>query len=139
MIGSRVRIVRMIRVLPLALVIACSGLSAAPPQRDVSSREARRAGEQRQQEAQKQAKRAQREAKQRQKELAREIKRRDSERRAEAKQLAKSRRAQGEQIEARAGQPQAPPEPTKKDGPNRDQPSPIERLRGYSGTDSKQQ
>ena len=138
MIGSRVRIVRMIRVLPLALVVACSGLSAAPPQRDISSREARRAGEQRQQEAQEQAKRAQREAKQRHKEVTREIKRRDKERRRETEQFTSSRRKQGEQVEARAGQPQQPAAAPNSDGPSRDQPSPIERLRGYSSGESKQ-
>jgi len=131
--------VKRIRLLPIGLVFACLGLIAAPPQRDASPREARQLGEERQKDARGQAKRAQREAEQRQKEVAREIKRRDSERRREAKQLTKSRRKQGEQVEARAGQPQKPAAPPKSDGPGKDQPSPIERLRGYSGAEPKQQ
>lgn len=129
-----------IRLLPIGLVFACLGLIAAPPQRDASPREAREIAKERQKDARGRAKRAQREAKQNQKEVAREIKRRDSERRREAKQLTKSRRKQGEQVEARAGQPVKPaPPPSQGDGPGKDQPSPIERLRGYSGAEPKQQ
>jgi hypothetical protein len=124
--------------LPIGLVFACLALIAAPPQRDVSAREARQIGKERQKDAQRQAKRAQREARQRQKDVAREIKRRDSERRRETKQLTKSRRQQGKQVEARAGQPEKPPPPPKSAGPGKDQPSPIERLRGYSGAESSQ-
>lgn len=130
---------KVVRLLPVALIFACLGLVAAPPQRDVSPREARRIGEERQKDARGRAKRAQREAKQNQKEVAREIERRDKDRRREAEQLTKSRRKQGEQVEARAGQPQQPAAPPKSDGPSKDQPSPIERLRGYSGGESKQQ
>lgn len=126
---------KLIRLLPLGLVFVCLPL---PAQRDVSPREARQIGEDRQKDARKQAKRAQREAKQRQKEVARQIERRDSERRSEAKQLTKARKKQGQQVEARAGQPEKPTEPPKTDGPTRNQPSPIERLRGYSGSDPKQ-
>jgi hypothetical protein len=135
MIGSRSRFVQLFRLLPLGLVFVCLPLQA---QRDVSPGEARQIGEDRQKDARKQAKRAQRQAKHRQEEIAREIKRRDRERRSEAKQLTKARKKQGEQVEARAGQPEKPAEPPKADGPNRDQPSPIERLRGYSGADPKQ-
>ena len=126
---------KLIRLLPLVLVFVCLPL---PAQRDVSPREARQIGEDRQKDAKRQAKRAQREARRRQKEVARQIKRRDRERRNEAEQLTKARKKQGEQVEARAGQPEKPAEPPKADGPNRDQPSPIERLRGYSAPDPKQ-
>ena len=135
MIVSRTSLVKLIRLLPLGLVFICLPL---PAQRDASPREVRQIGEDRQKDARKQAKRAQREAKQRQKEVARQIERRDSERRSEAKQLTKARKKQGQQVEARAGQPEKPAEPPKTDGPTRDQPSPLERLRGYSDSDPKQ-
>ena len=135
MIVSRTSLVKLIRLVPLGLVFLCLPL---PAQRDASPRGARQIGEDRQKDARKQAKRAQREAKQRQKEVARQIERRDSERRSEAKQLTKARKKQGQQVEARAGQPEKPAEPPKTDGPTRDQPSPLERLRGYSDSDPKQ-
>ena len=135
MIVSRTSLVKLIRLLPLGLVFMCLPL---PAQRDVSPREARRIGEDRQKDARKQAKRAQREAKQRQKEAARQIERRDSERRGEAKQLTKARKKQGEQVEARAGQREKPAPPPKADEPSKQQPSPLERLRGYSDSEPKQ-
>jgi len=131
--------VKRIRALPIGLVFVCLPCFAAPPQGEVSPREARQIGEERQSDARRQAKRAQREAKQRQKEVAREIERRDSERRHDAKQLTESRRKQGKQVEARAGQPEKPaPPPSKSDGPGKDQPRPMERLRGYSNSEPKQ-
>ena len=130
---------RVCRLLPIGLVFACLGLIAAPPQRDVSPREARRIGEERQKDARGRAKRAQREGRRNQKQVAREIKRRDKQRRREAEQLTKDRRKQGEQVKARAGQPQQPAAPPKADGPSKSQPSPIERLRGYSGIEPKEQ
>ena len=138
MISSRARFVKLIRLALIGLVFACLPLIAAPAQRDVSPREARQIGQERQEDARKQAKRAQREAKQRQKEVARQIKRRDSERRSESAQLTKTRRNQGKQVEAHAGQPEKPAPPSQGDGPSKEQPSPIERLRGYSGAEPKQ-
>ncbi|MDA0203878.1 MAG: hypothetical protein O3A53_06095 [Acidobacteria bacterium] len=130
---------KLIRLLPIGLVLACLPLLAAPAQRDVSPREARQIGQERQKDARRQAKRAQQGAKQRQKEVARQTKRRDSERRRETKRLTKSRRKQGKQVEAHAGQSEKPPPPPSKgDGPSKQQPSPIERLRGYSGSAPKQ-
>lgn len=126
-----------IRLLPIGLVLMCLPLIAAAPQSDLSPREARQFAKERQKEARRQAKWAQRDAKRRRKEVAREIKHRDGERRRETKQLTKSRRKQGKQVEANAGQPEAAPQP-KRGGPSGDQPTALERLRGYSGDEPKQ-
>ncbi len=139
MISIGLRIVTLIRISAIGLVLACVGLIASPTKREISPREARQLGTDHQADARRRADRAQSEAKRRQKEVARDIKRRDRERRREAKQLTKNRRRQGKQVEAHAGQPERPMKPSERDRPKEDQPSPVERLRGYADSEPEQQ